>query len=96
MGMAKKQVWPKSILNKKDARRDFMKNAPDGASRSLTRSPFLQKHTLNKKDVLGPGPSSSSSFLDVLGPEPSISSSLLDILTPARILECKSAKAPKR
>ncbi len=52
MGMAnadgKTQVWPKAWFNKKDARRDLMKNAPDGASRYLTRSPFLQKHILNK------------------------------------------------
>ncbi len=52
MGMAngdgKKEVWPKTCFNKKDARRDFMKNAPGGASRSLTRSQFLQTHILNK------------------------------------------------
>ena len=49
--MAKKQVWPKYILNKKDACHDFMKNGPDGASRSLTKSPFLQKNMFDKKDA---------------------------------------------
>ena len=39
------------MFDKKDARRDFMKNGPDGASRSLTRSPFLQKHICLTKDA---------------------------------------------
>ncbi len=38
----------KNMFLQKNARRDFMKNAPDGASRSLTTSPFLQKHILKK------------------------------------------------